>query len=528
MSSIQQHREHFARTPQVNIQRSTFDRSSGHKTTFDPGYIVPLLVEEILPGDTIDLKTNAFVRMLTPIVPYMDNLYLDLFAFFVPNRLVWDNWEKFNGQQDNPGDSIDYTIPQIPYINLQQGTLGDYFGLPPTPPSPQNFNALPFRGYNLIYNEWFRDQDLINAVVVDKDNGPDTATDYILRRRAKRHDYFTSCRPWPQKGPDVLIPMSSSAPVVTNNQVVKMSSATDSSFTNLAFTARNAAGVLYVNGGASDSANRSLIFGNESGLQADTSDLSGTINQLREAEAVQVLLERDARSGTRYIEFLKSQFGVINPDFRLQRPELLGQGQLRVTTNPVPQTSSTDSTTPQGNLAAFSVASGKEKFNFIHSFTEHGYLHVYCSVRADLNYQQGLHKMWSRQQRYDFYIPALANLGEQAVLNKEIYFKGTIDPTYDEGVFGYQERWAEYRYGYNRISGAFRSTFVENIDEWHLAQHFIDDVVLDSAFILENPPIDRILAVEPQNDAFFGDFWFDIKHTRPMPVYSIPGWSSRL
>lgn len=541
MSSIQKHREHFARTPQINIQRSTFDTSQGTKTTFDPGKIIPLKCIEIVPGDTHKLRTAAFVRMITPIAPYMDNLYMDFFAFFVPNRLVWENWQKFMGEQENPGDSTDFTIPQVSPINTQTGTLWDYYGIPYSQATESiPVNALPFRGYNLIFNEWFRDQDLVDSVPVHKDNGPDPvdSANYSVLRRMKRHDYFTSARPWPQKGPDVLIPGSSEAgaraQVYGDSQSAQLKLGPAGASANiLGTTSGNSLGW----NGAPITSATTMYFpqktdpGHTGLMVDDISDLLGTINQLRQAEAVQVLLERDARGGTRYIEMLKSQYGVTNPDFRLQRPELVGQGQLRVSTNPVPQTSSTDETTPQGNLAAFSVASGSDAFAFTHSFTEHGYLHIFCSVRADLNYQQGLHRMWSRKKRFDFYVPALAHLGEQAILNKEILWRNPgLNPTWNDGVFGYQEAWADYRYGYNNITGDFRTENPSNLGQWHLAQQFDrgTGVFLDESFIVENPPIDRILAVEPSDNAFFGDFWFDIQSTRPMPVYSIPGWSSNL
>ena len=451
---------------------------------------------EIIPGDTHKLNTAAFVRMLTPIAPYMDNLYLDFFAFFVPNRLVWNNWQKFMGEQEDPGDSTDFTIPQVSFINNQAGTIADYYGIPYSQGTEAiPVNALPFRGYNLIYNEWFRDQDLVDSLPVLKDNGPDPAntTTYDIRRRMKRRDYFTSGRPWPQKGPDVLIPMAASAPVSPGPGTgPTFSWGTPSPGNTGGFYLPGGSPVTWA-GSNTPPGSQALDWANPD-LQVLTAQIGGTINQLRQAEAVQVLLERDARGGTRYIEMLKSQYGVTNPDFRLQRPELVGQGQLRVSTNPVPQTSSTDEVTPQGNLAAFSVASGANAFNFTHSFTEHGYLHILCSARADLNYQQGLHKMWSRRKRFDFYIPALAHLGEQAILNKEIMWRDPgLNATWNDGVFAYQEAWADYRYGMNVINGHFRTEKPGNLGQWHLAQQFNrgTGVFLNKAFIEENPPMDR-------------------------------------
>lgn len=533
MSSVQNHREHFSQVPQISMPRSTFDRSQGVKTTFDPGLLIPLKVEEIVPGDTVEIKTNCFVRTITNIVPYMDNLYLDFFAFFVPNRLVWDNWQKFMGEQRNPGDSTDFTIPQTE-VNTSLGSLSDYFGISiNSNVDYASVNALPFRGYNLIWNEWFRDEDLVNSAPVPVDNGPDVQN-WLPLPRMKRHDYFTSARPWPQKGPDVLIPTNNAntVPVYGSGETFQLKGALSAQRDiYLGGTGSNA--LVYTGANINPAVEAYFPKSTEAGhtgLQIeDIQSLMGTINELRQAEAIQVLLERDARGGTRYIEMLKSQYGVTNPDFRLQRPELIGTGTLSVTTSPVPQTSTTDSTSPQGNLAANSIASMRHGFNFNHSFTEHGYMFIMVSARADLNYQQGLIPMWSRKKRFDFYVPALANLGEQPILNKELYFiPEIVNPTWNDMVFGYKEAWSEYRYGYNHVTGNMRSNVPNNISQWHLAQNFTSGPLLNEEFIKENPPINRILAVEPDNDAFFGDFWFDWKHTRPIPVFSIPGWSRSL
>jgi hypothetical protein len=471
----------------------------------------------------------------------MDNMHLDSFFFFVPNRLIWSNWQKFMGQQANPADSISYVVPQqvSPAGGYAVGSLQDYMGLP-TVGQVSNAGTVSHcafwpRAYNLIWNEWFRDENLQNSVTVDTGDGPDNVANYILLRRGKRKDYFTSALPWPQKGASVSLPLGTSAPVYGDGKALGITQGG----ANYGLQFRSDVGALggttgnyNTNVGTATAATQfvngesvGVVTSGVSGLYADLSTATAaTINQLRQSFQIQKLLERDARGGTRYTEIIRSHFGVISPDARLQRPEYIGGGSSNISINPIAQTSGTNAsgtTAPLGTLAAMGTALA-HNHGFTYSATEHGVIIGLVSVRADLTYQQGLARMWSRSTRYDFYFPAFATLGEQAVLNKEIYVRGDNN---DNSVFGYQERWAEYRYYPSRISGLFRSTAAGTIDAWHLAQRFTSLPTLNNTFIQDTPPVDRIVAVgaAANGKQFIFDSFFDCKKARPMPMYSVPG-----
>lgn len=524
----------FAQIPDVQMARSQFDRSFTLKDTFNFDYLVPIMVDEILPGDTCNVTLNTFARLATQIVPIMDNLYIDYFFFFVPNRLLWSNWEKFCGSQDNPGDSISFVIPTLdafPAGGPEVDTIYDKMGLPTDVTGIWTLgNTLPLRAYNLIWNQWFRDENLQNSVVVNTDNGPDQIADYALLKRGKRHDYFTSCLPSPQKGSTaVSLPLGTTAPV--------RGIGVPDGNANAAFAGNyrdSATGTLVPAGtrGWGTAGNSLAVYdvlqsaGNASAthypnVYADlTNATAATINSLRQAIQVQGLLELDARGGTRYVEILQAHFNVTSPDFRLQRPEYLGGGQTRINSHPVAQMSPTSGANYFAQLGAFATSSSQGKnIGFTKSFVEHGYVIGLACARADITYQQGLEKMWSRSTRYDFFWPKLQELGEQAVLNQEIYLAGAGGT--DTSVFGYQERYAEYRYKPSQIHGQFRSTYATGIDQWHMAEEFGSVPALNSTFIVQNTPITRALAntTAPQ---ILLDAFFQYKHARPMVTYSVP------
>jgi len=501
-----------------------FNRSCGLKTAFDSGLLVPIFVDEALPGDTFTLKASSFVRMATPIFPVMDNFYMDVFFFAVPNRLIWDNWQKFNGEQVDPGDSTTFTVPTMSE-NVLAESLSDYMGIPLGVVATV-FNSLHHRAYNFIWNEWFRDENLQDSVVVDRDDGPDTSTDYLLLRRGKRHDYFTSCLPFTQKGTAISLPLGVSAPIEGPAPVVLEGDGIPSfDVTGGTFNMEANSTDEHVRMKGNVTAVSDLKW-NDTALRLDLSGLTAnlatataaTINQIREAFQIQRLLERDARGGTRYTEIVRSHFGVVSPDQRLQRPEYLGGGSTRINVSPVAVTADTSGSVI-GDLTGFVTASF-EGLGFMKSFTEHCVILGLVNVRADLNYQQGLNRMFSRQTRFDYFWPALAHLGEQSVLNKEIF---VVDPGgTDDNVFGFQERYAEYRYKPSGTTGKMRSTAAAPLDKWHLALDFSVVPVLNATFIEDNPPFSRVIAVTAEPE-FFGDFYFDLKCARPMPTFSVPG-----
>lgn len=534
----------FAQIPSTNQARSKFDRSFPAKDTLDFDYLNPIFFDEMLPGDTANLSVKHFCRLATQVTPVLDNMMLDFFFFFVPSRLLWDNFEKFMGAQDNPGDSTDFLVPQLVAPGAGGFTVGsifDKFGLP-TGVSGVKPMALPFRAYNLIWNEWFRDQNLQNSLPVPRGNGPDALATYSLKKRAKPHDYFTSSLPWPQKGSAVTIPMSGTAPVAASGQTIntmigtmkRYVLATDTLRTSGALTGTTAI-TFPVNWSdnppgtgnqAGDNIRPTIPAGQLVSVTgtADLSSVGTTVNIFRQAMLMQSLLELDARGGTRYTEILRAHWNVISPDFRLQRPEFLSGAQTRLQQHPVAQTSETG-TTAQANLAAFTTASERgNAIGFTKSFVEHGYVLGFMQARGDVSYQQGMNRMWMRQTRWDFFWPKLQELGEQSVFRGELYSTGT---SADFETWGYQERNAEYRYRPAEIRGQFRSTYTESLDVWHLAQEFGGPPLLNSAFIEANTPIERSLSVAEGYPHLLCDFWFDYKHARQIMTYGVPATLGR-
>lgn len=540
----------FSDAPAMYMKRTKFDRSHVYKTTFNSGKLIPVFVDEVLPGDTTRMSVNYFARLATPIKPIMDNIYLDWFFFFVPNRLVWEHWQNFCFEQEDPDDSTDYVIPTTSAGDTSDtsksvGTLWDYFGLPIglSNGSGINVSALPFRGVYLIWNEWFRDENLQKSVKIQKGDANEvfdssrhndqpswlsdlTVSGYVCPPRGKRHDYFTSALPWTQKGPGVSIGLAGTADLVlssNNNPILFSGGSGNSAFENMSVYSAKIGKEANIQGYTGEIENKGYLkFGSDVGLKGyadlDSSSIF-TINSLRTAFQMQKFYERLARGGSRYTEVLRSFFGVVSPDARLQRPEFLGSFTKMVNVNPIAQTSATDATSPQGNLSAYGVTAAKFH-GFTKSFVEHGYIFGFVCARADLTYQQGINKMWLRSTVYDFYWPTFAHLGEQAIELREIYAQGSEA---DTTVFGYQERYAEYRYKPSQITGKFRSSVVGgSLDMWHLSQFFKNAPTLNEEFIVENPPIKRIIAVQDEPE-FLLDIGFKYATIRPMPMFGTPG-----
>lgn len=524
----------FSQVPSAEIQRSSFERSRGRKSTFDADDLVPIFVDEVLPGDTFNVNPTCFARMSTPITPVMDNIHLETFFFFVPNRLVWDNWNAFMGENDASAgiDDRDFLVPEIvsSAAGYPEAGLHDHLGLPLRRPLLRS-SALYSRAYRLIWNEWFRDQNLQDPITVNKDDGPDNGDENAainldaLLKRNKRPDYFTSCLPYPQKGDAVTIGAAADTLPVTasGDERPRFGYLPGGAGSNTDLVAlpnpQRFVTAQFPPAAASE------MYWSDPNLEVDFSaqNTAITINEFREAFQVQRLLERDARGGTRYTEIIQSHFGVTSPDHRLQRPEYLGGGRTAVNMHSVPQTTPSDGASPQGNLAAYGTAM-LNGGGFTKSFTEHGIIIGMANVRADLTYHQGLPRAMSRRTKYDYYWPGLAHLGEQAVLNKEIFVNKVLgNEDIDNAVFGYQERYGEYRYANSEVCGLFRPEADLSLDVWHVAEDFNSLPGLTDTFIQSNTPMTRVLAVATEPHFIF-DGYFKVTCARPMPLYGVPGY----
>ncbi len=549
----------FSINPQISIDRSKFNRDCSVKTSFNVGDLVVFYLDEVLPGDTFQVKTSLVARLQPLVTAPMDNLYLDTYYFFVPNRLVWDHWRELNGENTESAwiPQTEYQVPQItaPKGGWNIGTIADYFGIP-TGVENISVSALPFRAYSLIVNEWFRDQNLKDPLDTPKGDATvqgvntgnyitDCAKGGLPFKAAKLHDYFTSCLPAPQRHTDVTIDLGSNIPVYattdrhsvpTNGVNLSYTTASDfavgSGYANNSFMSgvvlnpgSYTKGTQVAQGTVWDEDSNSTASANyisPDNLWAIAGETAGvSINQLRTAFQLQKMYEKDARGGTRYQEMIKAHFGVSSPDARLQRPEYLGGERIPININQVIQMSGTTTESPQGTVAGQSVTSDSHG-DFIQSFTEHGLIIGLCVARYEHTYQQGLNRLWSKKSRTDFYLPVLANIGEQPVLNKEIYAQGTAA---DDEVFGYQEAWADYRYKPSIVTGEMRSNHNKSLDSWHFADNYASQPYLSSEWIDEDKaPVDRCLAVQSSvSNQIFADFFIQNETTRPMPVYSIPG-----
>lgn len=555
---------HFSMLPSAEISRSRFDRSQDIKFTFNVGELIPFFVDEVLPGDTFDITTSKVIRMQTLLRPVMDNIYLDTYFFFVPNRLVWTHWRELMGENRSSAwlPAVEYSVPRIALVDsgetgetgVQPGDNLDYMGVPTNiysaavvPGQTAYVNALPLRALCMIYNEWFRDENLTDPINwSDGDSDTNLAglrTNGIAKPflAAKYHDYFTSCLPAPQKGPGVTVPTGfdpgkiggASAigwPVVTPL-------ATEQNLLNTGtrrgLSWRDKSGVAigdpYTTITEIDGNRLFALTSNTADLYPENlfaapNPLLGTgitidVNDLRYAFQLQKLYERDARGGTRYIEIIKSHFNVDSPDARMQRPEYLGGNRIPISIHQIANQSQGESDF-LGDLGAMSLTTDKHS-DFVKSFTEHGFVIGICVARYDHSYPQGLERMWTRKGRFDYYWPVFANLGEQAVMKSEIY----LDPSALDSVFGYQERWAEYRYKPNRVAGEMRSGINNTLDSWHFADYYQSAPSLSDGWIKEDKTnVDRTLAVTSQvSNQLFADIYVKNYTTRPMPLYSIPG-----
>jgi hypothetical protein len=498
-----------------DVPRSKFLGSFTRKTTFNAGLLIPFLLDEVLPGDHLRYDCTAYVRMATPYFPMMDNQRIDTHFFFVPNRLVWSDWKRFMGEQATPAQSIDVTIPKV-VVNTERpvGCLSDYFGLPIGGLSSNiQVNALPYRAYALIYNEWFRDENLINSAYNNFGNTLDGDGDFPVQRRGKSQDYFTSALPWPQKftAPSIQSAVSglgiAAADLNVGTGAIGAVIDTFSQPNNTSYSNAYTTGAVPY-----------WIKATAAGYPQVYAEAS--VNSFRQAFLVQQLLERDARGGTRYTEIVRSHFGVISPDARMQRPEYIGGGSSALNITPVAQTTGGAGTL--GILGAAGTSVGQHKASY--ASTEHGYIIGLISVRSELSYGQGIPRSFSRNTRYDFYWPSLAGLGEQAILRKELYATGNANA--DDVVFGYQERWHEYRTRYSEVTGRFRVNVANTLSAWHLAQDYSSNYTLNKTFIEDTPPMARVLSAgataSAQNIEYLADILIQREAVRPLPMFGTP------